>query len=200
MGNTVTLQTLLGVIFALIPATVLLTLVVLWLRGSRRRGGATVPPPIKTPSETLRAVSEPLSRDTVRPAAVTPLREAPETVDAITRKIERATARGEKTSLSALYFDLAAAYAREGNFEARMTALRSAAGEGALHGPHAAHAAARLALAEAAHQAGDLTSACEQWQLARMAFQEGGDEVQHARVEKRMRENGCPTDWVLTDF
>jgi len=22
----------------------------------------------------------------------------------------------------------------------------------------------------------------------------------HASIEKRMRANGCPTDWVLTDF
>jgi hypothetical protein len=81
-----------------------------------------------------------------------------------------------------------------------MSALRSAAGYGSLHGPPSAHGAARLALGEAAHLAGDLTSACEQWQMARTAFLEGGDTEQHDRIEKRMRENGCPTDWVLTDF
>ena len=47
---------------------------------------------------------------------------------------------------------------------------------------------------------GDLTSACEQWQIARTAYLESGDTDQHARIEKRMRDNGCPTDWVLTDF
>lgn len=119
---------------------------------------------------------------------------------AIVRKIETAIAEGQKTSLAKLQLDLARAYERQGNVEARMAALRSAAGYGALHGPPSVHAAARLALGEAAYGAGDLTSACEQWQMARTAFLEAGDAEQHDRVEKRMRENGCPTDWVLTDF
>ena len=81
-----------------------------------------------------------------------------------------------------------------------MEALRAAAGCGALHGPRSAHAEARLQLGEAAYATGDLASACEQWQLARTAFLADGQKEQHARVEKRMRDNGCPTDWVLTDF
>jgi hypothetical protein len=123
-----------------------------------------------------------------------------ETPDVIARKIETAIAAGQKTSLAQLHLDLARAHERQGNVDARMKALRSAAGYGALHGPPSVHAAARLALGEAAHGAGDLTSACEQWQMARSAFLEAGDAKQHDRVEKRMRENGCPTDWVLTDF
>jgi hypothetical protein len=81
-----------------------------------------------------------------------------------------------------------------------MTALRSAAGYASLHGPLGCHAAARLQLAEAAYSAGDLTSACEQWQMARGAFLEDGQMDEHARIDRRMRDNGCPTDWVLTDF
>ncbi len=123
-----------------------------------------------------------------------------ETPDAIARKIETAVAAGQKTSLAQLHLDLARAHERQGNVDARMKALRSAAGYGALHGPPSVHAAARLALGEAAYGAGDLTSACEQWQMARSAFLDAGDAEQHDRVEKRMRENGCPTDWVLTDF
>jgi len=57
-----------------------------------------------------------------------------------------------------------------------------------------------LELAEAAYLAGDLTTACEQWQLARTAYLEDGQMERHASIEKRMRANGCPTDWVLTDF
>jgi len=195
MENTATLE-LLGEVLALIPATVLLTLVFLWLRGLRRPNKAA-PPSMKTADEPLRAV--PAYSADIAPAEPPPS-EALESVETITAKIEKAIASGEKTSLSRLHFELASAHARDGNFDARMSALRSAAGYGALHGPHDAHAAARLALAEVAHQAGDLSSACEQWQLARTAFHDGGDEEQYARVEKRMRENGCPTDWVLTDF
>lgn len=199
MGNTATLETMLGVVSALIPATILLTLVLLWLRRPRHRREA-VAPPVKAQNEPLRVIAEPLPLYDIGCQPIDAQPEEAESVDTIAAKIENAIARGDKTSLSQLYFELAAACEREGKLDARMTALRSAAGHGALHGPHAAHAAARLALAEVAHQSGDLTSACEQWQLARTAFQEGGDAEQHARVEKRMRENGCPTDWVLTDF
>lgn len=154
-----------------------------------------------------RRTSPPRNRGAVQ-ALSTPEHGAPqpdrlpetETPDAIARKIETAIAAGQKTSLAELHLDLARAHERQGNVDARMKALRSAAGYGALHGPPSVHAAARLALGEAAYGAGDLTSACEQWQMARAAFLEAGDGVQHDRVEKRMRENGCPTDWVLTDF
>jgi hypothetical protein len=57
-----------------------------------------------------------------------------------------------------------------------------------------------MQLAEAAYISGDLTSACEHWHLARGAYLASGQIEEHARVEKRMRDNGCPTDWVLTDF
>ncbi|MBN9290483.1 MAG: hypothetical protein J0H36_05030, partial [Hyphomicrobium denitrificans] len=81
-----------------------------------------------------------------------------------------------------------------------MTALTAAAGYAALHGPESTHAIARMHLADAARSTGDMTSACEHWHLAREAFHASGHSEEHARVEKLMRENGCPTDWVLTEF
>jgi hypothetical protein len=36
--------------------------------------------------------------------------------------------------------------------------------------------------------------------MARMAFLKDGQSERHASIEKRMRDNGCPTDWVLTGF
>lgn len=115
-------------------------------------------------------------------------------------RIEAALSQRALPELAPLYLDLARRQAAEGNLSARMASLRSAAGYGALHGPKATHAEVRLELAEAAYAGGDLTSACEQWQIARTAFQEAGLADAHARVERRMSENGCPTDWVLTDF
>ena len=47
---------------------------------------------------------------------------------------------------------------------------------------------------------GDLTTACEHWQIARALFHELKQGRDHAAVETRMLRNGCPTDWVLTDF
>jgi hypothetical protein len=199
MGDTASYDTLLDAVVFLIPIAVLMTLVVLFLRRRRTPPGA---PTKRSTVALVQAVATPVSlaappADVVaepsRPARI-------ESVDEIGKKIEIAIANGEKTSLSNLYLDLSRAHEQLGNIDARMSALRSAAGYGALHGPPSAHAAARLALGEAAHLAGDLTSACEQWQMARTAFLDGGDTEQHDRIEKRMRENGCPTDWVLTDF
>jgi hypothetical protein len=129
-------------------------------------------------------------------------RGAPEDdVETIARRIGRAaSASGDKSELAPLYLALAREHEKRGDEEARMSALRSAAGCGALHGSEAAHAAARMQLAEAAYASGDLTSACEHWHLARGAYLACGQMDEHARVEKRMRDNGCPTDWVLTDF
>jgi hypothetical protein len=62
------------------------------------------------------------------------------------------------------------------------------------------HADARLALGDVARKTGDLTTACEHWQLARGLFLELNKPDQLALVEARMRDNGCPTDWVLNDF
>lgn len=103
-------------------------------------------------------------------------------------------------TLAPLFLEMARHHKAVGDEQAYLAALRSAAGLGAQHGPRAAHAEARLQLAEAAFDAGDLTGACEQWQMARDALRDDGQKDAHARVEQRMRDNGCPTDWVLTDF
>jgi hypothetical protein len=192
MGIPATYHMLLELIVFAIPVAVILMLLYLWRSSRRYRRGALPPDRLIEP---FHAVAQPSPE-----AAAPPLQKPLETAETIAAKIDSAAAHGEKTALAGLYLDLAAAYARAGDQSARMEALRSAAGNGALHGPHSAHAAARLALGEAAHEAGDLTSACEQWQLARTACLEGGDTAQHALIEKRMRDNGCPTDWVLTDF
>lgn len=105
-----------------------------------------------------------------------------------------------KTALAPIYLELARQYFAAGDERAYLEALRSAAGLAAQHGPRLAHAEARLELAEAALRAGDTTGACEQWQMARIAFEEDGQREAHDRVDRRMSEIGCPTDWVLTDF
>jgi len=115
-------------------------------------------------------------------------------------RIDAAKAGGDKAMLADLYLAQAHAFQKLGDEKSRMTALTAAAGLASLHGPETTHAIARMQLAEAAHGTGDLTSACEHWHLAREAFQASGDAEEHARVEKLMRDNGCPTDWVLTEF
>ncbi|MBS0237271.1 MAG: hypothetical protein JSR89_02475 [Proteobacteria bacterium] len=195
MGDQATFEALLSAAVFAIPVAVLLTLFALLLHWRLKRSSAKS----SQASQLVSGIAAPLSpvREDTEAAEPPPKLEDVETLN---KKIELALARGEKTSLSRLYYDLAAGHERLGNVEARMSALRSAAGYGALHGPGAAHAAARLALAEAAQRSGDLTTACEQWQMAKAAYLQAGDTDQQERVEKRMRDNGCPTDWVLTDF
>ncbi len=62
------------------------------------------------------------------------------------------------------------------------------------------HAAARLELGELARQDGDLITACEHWQIARGLFHDLKNSARVKSTEARMRDQGCPTDWVLTDF
>ncbi len=171
------IETLPGEAIFAIPLAVLLTLVLLLLRrmAIKRAKGR---------------------RDTVAHAYAMPV----DDVGAIATRIEAAKAGNNNVAVADLYLAQALAYQKLGDEKARMTALTAAAGYAALHGPESTHAIARMHLADAARSTGDLTSACEHWHLAREAFQASGHSEEHARVEKLMRENGCPTDWVLTEF
>ena len=62
------------------------------------------------------------------------------------------------------------------------------------------HAAARLELGDLVAGQGDMTTACEHWQIARQIFWDGGESQMLAEADRRMIANGCPTDWVLNDF
>ncbi len=121
-------------------------------------------------------------------------------VATLRRKLDHAEASANMIDVAPIYLAIAEAHGQHGDREAQMTALRSAAGIAAKHGPLAAHARARLEMADAAYEAGDLTGACEQWQLARTALLADGQLAEHARVDKIMRDHQCPTDWVLMDF
>jgi hypothetical protein len=104
------------------------------------------------------------------------------------------------TALAPIYLELALKYLAAGDEAHYNEALLAAAALAAQHGPRSVHAEVRLELAAAAVRAGDTTGACEQWQMARIAFEEDGQKDAYDRVDLLMRENGCPTDWVLTDF
>ncbi len=62
------------------------------------------------------------------------------------------------------------------------------------------HAAARVELGDLALRDGDLTSACEHWQIARSVFAELGQPHARDDVLHRMEKSRCPTDWVLNQF
>ena len=61
-------------------------------------------------------------------------------------------------------------------------------------------AVARLELGDLARSHGDMTTACEHWQLARSLYAELKRVDEVTAAVKRMEKAGCPTDWVLTKF
>jgi hypothetical protein len=63
-----------------------------------------------------------------------------------------------------------------------------------------AHAQARIELADLASSDGDMTTACEHWQMAKLLFHELYRLKDRERMADLMRDNGCPTDWFLTGF
>lgn len=78
--------------------------------------------------------------------------------------------------------------------------LRQSIGYAQQAGDASVHADARLDLAEIAREAGDLTTACEHWQIARKLFHDLSRKDRLAEADALMLRHGCPTDWVLTDF
>ena len=64
----------------------------------------------------------------------------------------------------------------------------------------AVQAVSRMMLGDISKIEGDLTTACEHWQLARDLYARCNEKGKSAEVEGRMRENQCPTDWVLNEF
>ena len=192
-------EAMLRVLVLSIPVFILATLAVLarskWRRrGSRgdpRMGIASIPEQSHTShSNDQKAEPETMLTD--------PL------VDTLERNIEdriRAAEANRQTSeLAALYLELGRQRQAENRPKEAIAALGSAAAVAAKFGPKSVHAEARLELAEWAYKTGDLTTACEHWQIARSALQDDGQTKASARIDQIMRENGCPTDWVLTDF
>ncbi len=95
----------------------------------------------------------------------------------------------------------AALEAREsGKHTAAADSLRNAIIRASRLQDRRGHARARLELGDISQSEGDLITACEHWQMARSLYEEASDKLDAERCEKKMLDNGCPTDWVLTDF
>ena len=121
-------------------------------------------------------------------------------VSGLTAAIHEAETSGEPERMPALYLSLANQRLAAGEAAEAAELLRKCI-RAAATAPHkAVHAKARLILGDIAHADGDLTTACEHWQIARAIFHELNERREHAEAETRMLSNGCPTDWVLTDF
>ncbi len=167
----------------LLPIAVLATLVVLVLARSRRRA---VPIDEVT---TTRSIEPALARVA-----------AADDLVARAAAVTHAEASGKESALPGLHLALGEAQSARGLAEEARRSLTQAVRVAARLGDKQVHAKARLKLGDTLEAAGDLTTACEHWQIARGLFHELGKAGPLAEVESRMRRNGCPTDWVLNDF
>jgi hypothetical protein len=147
-------------------------------------------------SGTARAAS-PTEASAVAPA---PNAVAGSPVAAASAQIARAEAAGDKAKLAELHLELARLHLASGGRVEAAAELRKSIMSAARLRQHGTHASARLLLGDLAERDGDLTTACEHWQIARTLFQELKMTDQLGSAEARMRRIGCPTDWVLNDF
>ena len=97
-------------------------------------------------------------------------------------------------------FDEAVAHRENGNEATAADCLRKTIMLATTAGDKPLHALARLELGDICTSEGDLITACEHSQMARSLFEETSSARDAEVCEKRMLGNGCPTDWVLTDF
>jgi hypothetical protein len=114
--------------------------------------------------------------------------------------IRSAEAASDHGALAGLYLSFARAEMAEARNADAAEHLRSSVRAAAKSRNAAVQAEARLELAELARADGDLTTACEHWQIARGLFHELKQQASLDGTEQLMRKHGCPTDWVLNDF
>ena len=200
MSDFVETEALLRGMILVVPVLVLLVLsgVLITRRQSKRQPGLSAP--AQTSGKAHLSTQETAAPMTLMERHGPAKASACVEIAAVERQIAGAEASGAHDTIAAMYLVLAVHKRALGLDKEAQAALRSAAGIGAQHGPGHVHAAARLALAQTAYDQGDLTAACEQWQIARNAFQRDSKTADADEIDKRMRAHGCPTDWVLTDF
>jgi len=170
------------VLVGILMASVMVTIIALGLRWRRRR---------------LRVAR---TRDETR-SAVAPVAAIPK-LDAIllNAQIRDAEAAGQLRQLPGLFLSLAEWHLTQGENTAAAELLRKSVRSAAGENLRETHAKGRVTLGDIAHADGDLATACEHWQIARNLYRELGIVGLHDEVDERMQRNGCPTDWVLTDF
>lgn len=117
----------------------------------------------------------------------------------ITKDIATAEKRGDDQALADLYLEYAR-FCLQSDDDTAADTLRKSVVLASQHDLKHTHAAARLELANLSELGGDLTTACEHWQIARTLFHELERQRDVEATDARMLRNGCPTDWVLTDF
>ncbi len=123
-----------------------------------------------------------------------------ETESLLRHGIERATNDKDHAGLARLSVELAQSLLARSHGREAAALLQSAVRAARQAELPVIHAEARIELAAIAMADGDLTSACEHWQMAKTLFHETSRRADQDRMADLMRRHRCPTDWVLTNF
>lgn len=151
------------------------------------------PPPAQ---ETEHAVERDVEHEAAEVVALETAREPPPSVE----DIRAAEERQDLPTMARLHLARGKDQFAHGRMSEAADELRSCIRVAARCRDVSIQADARIELAEIALAAGDLTTACEHWQIARRLFHDLDRKPDFAHADTLMRKHGCPTDWVLTDF
>jgi len=202
-----------GAIILSLPFLLLATLILLTVLGARRARRARD----RAPKATTARYGEPITRAprpradeganrgtaVPVPAPSTPVRpRIAETSDlsSVLKSIARAETTSDAAQLSRLYLRLGELKLIMNARGEAADAFRKCIRAAMKADDREAHARSRLELGDMAREAGDLTTACEHWQIARGLYFDLGQKSFLEAVEERMNVHQCPTDWVLNDF
>lgn len=130
-----------------------------------------------------------------------PFPKAPPSAESIAKRLAEAEAAGNASAIPDLKVAHGLALFREGRSSSEAANdVRGGLILALQQGQKLSQAHARVALGDLCKAGSDLTTACEHWQLARDIFAELKETQSRKDVETRIRQNGCPTDWVLNEF
>ncbi len=121
-------------------------------------------------------------------------------VAGLEKRIEGLKGDPESSQLAGLYRELAAHYRNRGEYDSASATLRESLGVAMRLNLKEEQARSRLEMGEVMADKGDLVAACEQWQIARELYAETNQKNESVAIDAKMRETGCPTDWVLNEF
>lgn len=121
-------------------------------------------------------------------------------LDSIKAEIADALAAKDQAALGQLYLTQGVLLKRDGQSLVAGDVLRKSVMIAMQLKDARLHALGRLELGDVVAEAGDLTTACEHWQMAKRMFLEVRHRSDSEAADERMLEHGCPTEWVLTEF
>lgn len=121
-------------------------------------------------------------------------------VSALRRTINRSKSRGDTQAMLEATLKLSRLLLDQGQPKEASGLLRDAATLAAKSKFESEHAEVRVELANLAKADGDMTSACEHWQIALQLYHDLNRKEDRDKIANCMKECGCPTGWFLNSF